>query len=135
MHIILLVSIRAIQLRWYVKPPKFFFKVVGSWGFQNNCAGFYNLPLTFSIPIPLVQTYMYCTCLTELNPGTKNVSFQMLKGFCRTIFWGGRFLKPKSSKFERFHSFCIIKEISSILICSWKLLYYTNSWGLRLIQK
>jgi hypothetical protein len=55
-------------------------------------------------------------CHTELHPNAKKiVSFQILKGFEGTIFWGGRFLKPKSSKFERFHSFCIIKEIIGIL--------------------
>jgi hypothetical protein len=63
-----------------------FLKEVGFWAFQFHCAGCYNWLLTGSILIPLVQTY--CTSFTELNPGTKNVPAQILKGFCRDCILG-----------------------------------------------
>jgi hypothetical protein len=72
------------------------FKEVGSWASHFHCAGCYNFPSPNSILIPLVQTY--CTCLTELNPGTKNVPAQILKGFCRDYILGRKVTLAK--KFE-----------------------------------
>jgi hypothetical protein len=54
------------------------------------------LLLTGSISIPLVLTY--CTCLTELNPDTKNLSVKILKVFCRDYILGRRVSLAK--KFE-----------------------------------
>jgi hypothetical protein len=60
-----------------------------------HCAGSHSFLLTGSIPLPLVQTY--CTCLTELNSGTKkNVQVQILKGFCRDYILEGKVILAKN---------------------------------------
>jgi hypothetical protein len=83
------------RINWYEDISNYFtmftcreltcaIKEVGSCVFQDDCAGCYNLLLTSSIPIPLVQTY--CTCLTELNAVKKKMClFKFWKGFVRTV--------------------------------------------------
>jgi hypothetical protein len=59
-----------------------------------------------------VQTY--CTCLNKLNPGTKNVQIQNLKGFCRDYILGRKVTLAKKFEIFEIHSFCIIKEFINI---------------------
>jgi hypothetical protein len=111
-------------------------KEVGSWSFKFHCAGCYNLLLTGLIPIPLVQTY--CTCLTELNPGTKDVPVQILKGFCRDYILGaeGYF----SQKVRNINDFTVSasSKKSSIFFLIKKyftyIIYDTSSWDLELTK-
>jgi hypothetical protein len=87
-------------------------KKVGSWVFQDDCAGCYSSLLTGFIPIPLV---LYCICLTELNAVKK----KMLKGFCMdsmSSYWQNLFLKFEyvcQTWFEKSHTVELVDRLNN----------------------
>jgi hypothetical protein len=102
------------------------------WGFQFHCTGWYNLLFTGSILIPQAQTY--CTCLTELIPGTKKMcQFKFWKGFVGTNILGRNVTLAK-----KFKIWTISVSASSIFFLLNKyfnyVIYDTSSWGLELTQ-